>query len=68
MKNILALLFLLISLNFFANNSYNIKLISQDNNSVLVEYQLNNYSLIDSKTINSIQHKKLVVEGGRPNF
>ena len=66
MKNILAPFFLLISLNFFANNSYNIKLISQDNNSVLVEYQLNNYSLIDSKTINSIQHKKLVVEGGRP--
>ena len=66
MKNILAPFFLLFSLNFFANNSYNIKLISQDNNSVLVEYQLNNYSLIDSKTINSIQHKKLVVEGGRP--
>ena len=66
MKNILAPFFLLISLNFFANNSYNIKLISQDNNSVLVEYKLNNYSLIDSKTINSIHHKKLVVEGGRP--
>ena len=66
MKNIIASFFLLISLNFFANNSYNIKLISQDNNSVLVEYQLNNYSLTDSKIINSIQHKKLVVDGGRP--
>ena len=66
MKNIFAPFFLLISLNFFANKSYNIRLISQDNNSVLVEYQLNNYSLIDSKTINSIQHKKLVIEGGRP--
>ena len=56
----------MLSLNFFANNSYKINLISQDNNSVLVEYQLNNYSLIDSKIINSIQHKKLVVEGGSP--
>ena len=53
-------------LKLFANNSYNIDLISQDNNSVLVEYKLNNYSLIDSKIINSIQHKKLLVEGGSP--
>ena len=66
MKNIFIHFFLLLSLNFFANNSYNIDLISQDNNSVLVEYKLNNYSLIDSKIINSIQHKKLLVEGGSP--
>ena len=66
MKNIFINFFLLLSLNFFANNSYNIDLISQDNNSVLVEYKLNNYSLIDSKIINSIQHKKLLVEGGSP--
>ncbi|MCH1612771.1 MAG: hypothetical protein L7S72_05685, partial [Flavobacteriales bacterium] len=66
MKNIFIPFFLLLSLNFFAKNSYKINLISQDNNSVLVEYQLNNYSLIDSKIINSIQHKKLLVEGGRP--
>jgi len=66
MKNIFTHFFLLLSLNFFANDSYNIDLISQDNNSVLVEYKLNNYSLIDSKIINSIQHKKLLVEGGSP--
>ena len=66
MKNILIQIFLLLSLNYFANNSYEIKLISHDNNSVLVEYQLNHYSLIDSKIINSIQHKQLLVKGGRP--
>ena len=66
MKNIFTHFFLLLSLNFFASDSYNIDLISQDNNSVLVEYKLNNYSLIDSKIINSIQHKKLLVEGGSP--
>ena len=68
MKNILIQFFLLLSLNYFANDSYNIKLISQDNNSVIVEYQLSKYSLTDSKIINSIQHKKLVVEGGRPTL
>ena len=68
MKNILIQIFLLLSLNYFANDSYNIKLISQDNNSVIVEYQLSKYSLTDSKIINLIQHKKLVVEGGRPTL
>ena len=63
MKNVLIQIFLLLSLNYFANDSYNIKLISQDNNSVIVEYQLIKYSILDSKSINSIQHKKLVVEG-----
>ena len=66
MNNVFTYIFILINLNLLANNSYNIKLISHDNNSVLVEYQLNNYSLVDSKIINSIQHKKLVVDGGRP--
>ena len=68
MKNVLIQIFLLLSLNYFANDSYNIKLISQDNNSVIVEYQLIKYSILDSKSINSIQHKKLVVEGGRPTL
>ena len=68
MKNILIQIFLLLSLNYFANESYIIKLISQGNNSVLVEYQLSKYFLTDSKIINSIQHKKLVVEGGRPTL
>ncbi len=68
MKNVLIQIFLLLSLNYFANDSYHIKLISQDNNSVIVEYQLFKYSILDSKSINSIQHKKLVVEGGRPTL
>ena len=68
MKNILIQFFLLLSLNYFAIDSYNIKLISQDNKSVIVEYQLSKYSLTDSKIINSIQHKKLVVKGGRPTL
>ena len=66
MKILFTYFFLLLGLNFLANNSYNIKLISHNNNSVVVEYQLNKYTLIDSKIINSIQHKKLSVDGGRP--
>ena len=66
MKNILTYFFIFFSSNFFANNSYNIKLISQNNNSVIVEYQLNHYSVKDSKMINLIQHKQLQVNGGRP--
>ena len=66
MKNIFIYLFIFFNLNLVANNSFNIKLISQNNNSVIVEYQLNRYSLTNSKTINSIQHQKLIVEGGRP--
>ena len=66
MKNILTYFFLFLSLNFIANNSYDIKLISSSQNSIVVEYQLTKYSLIDSKIINSTQFKKLVVDGGRP--
>ena len=66
MKNTFIYIFLFLNFNLIANNSYEIKLISHDNNSVLVEFQLNHYSLTDSKIINSIQHKQILVKGGRP--
>ena len=66
MKFFFIYLFLFLNFNLIANNSYDIKLISHDNNSVLVEYQLNHYSVKDSKTINSIHHKQLLAKGGRP--
>ena len=64
MKNLICLFGVFISLLSFGKDQYKIKLVSQSANSVIIDFELENYELISlDKSIND-SFQKLMVEGG----
>ena len=64
MKNLICLFGVFISLLSFGKDQYKINLVSQSVNSVIIDFELEKYELININKNNSDSYQKLVVEGG----
>ena len=64
MKNLICLFGVFISLLSFGKDQYKINLVSQSVNSVIIDFELEKYELININKNSSDSYQKLVVEGG----
>ena len=64
MKKFFCSLYLLISIYSFALDEYNIKLVSQSNNSLIVDFELTNYRTINANSSPISVYKKMEIQGG----
>lgn len=64
MKKFFCSLYLLISIYSFALDEYNIKLVSQSNNSLIVDFELTNYRIINANSSPISVYKKMEIQGG----
>ena len=64
MKNLICLFGVFISLLSFGKDQYKINLVSQSVNSVIIDFEMDKYELIDINKNSSDSYQKLMVEGG----
>ena len=64
MKNLICLFSVFISLFSFGKDQYKINLVSQSINSVIIDFELEKYELININKNSSDSYQKLIVEGG----
>ena len=64
MKNLICLFGVFISLISFGKDQYKINLVSQSINSVIIDFELEKYELININKNSSDSYQKLMVEGG----
>ena len=68
MKKFFCSLYLLISIYSFASDEYKIKLVSQSNNSLTVDFELTNYRIINANSSPILVYKKMAIQGGVPTL
>ena len=68
MKKIFSCFYLLISVYSFALDEYNIKLVSQSNNSLIVDFNLTNYQFVNINISSNSFYTKIAILGGVPTL
>ena len=68
MKTFFRSLYLSICIYSFALDEYNIKLVSQSNNSLIVDFELTNYRIINANSSPISVYKKMAIQGGVPTL
>ena len=68
MKKIFCSFYLLVSVYSFALDEYNIKLVSQSNNSLIIDFELTNYQFENINISSNSFYKKISIHGGVPTL
>ena len=64
MKKLICLFFLITFLFSFGKNQFKINLVSKSENSLIIDFELENFELLSVKELKNEFFQKLIVEGG----